>query len=788
MSQQPSLFKRLKRSRIVQALLVYLAASYAVLQLVETPKELLALPDWIGPVTVILVGIGLLVITATAWVQSLDSTTKAEEAGEVPTDWEIDAADALASLKAGRLPHLTWGRAILGGVVALSLTIGAAGAYVLVTGGQGLLGPAEAGAGVVAEGIAVLPFDARGDELAIYREGMVDLLSASFDGIGGYRTINSRTVFARWEEEVGQATAPDLDAALRAAGRTGARYAILGSMVPAGTQVRINVDIYDLSDGSNIGSARVDGSPDDIFALVDGLSVAIARELLGAAGEQAATERRLASITTSSVDALKDFLEGERLYRLGDFVGAAEALERAVTTDSTFALAWVRLGGASGWVANDNRRSREARLRALAISDRLSPREVVLNRARTRYDAGDVEAIAMLKEYVRRYPDDAEGWYNLGDSYYHMTADMQGLYDASREQAWSALGRAAELDPGFSPFQIHMVDFAFAAGDSAAARLAIDAYRATSGADNTYSSYWDAGFDILFGDEATMQEGIAAALELPDSRRALGLLGRQFGGDLVPRELELMRALSANLSPAQSFDLMASTLLRAGRWQESGSLFAESEASVDPGRLGGQRLDWQMFFDLGDHEITHDLLSRASCSPGSPECMGLAIVKAAHGALAGHVSEAREGLAALSEVRDAYLATPDIAENEGVVRIINALADQLPAWLQLLSGDAQGAYDTWKDLATEGVADHLGAAWAADEVGDYEFAERYYLAASWRDRAGVATYRLAKMYERMDRPDDALAQYRRLALMWSEADDDFQPWVETQRALTRLGG
>ncbi len=318
MSQQPSLFKRLKRSRIVQALLVYLAASYAVLQLVETPKELLALPDWIGPVTVILVGIGLLVITATAWVQSLDSTTKAEEAGEVPTDWEIDAADALASLKAGRLPHLTWGRAILGGVVALSLTIGAAGAYVLVTGGQGLLGPAEAGAGVVAEGIAVLPFDARGDELAIYREGMVDLLSASFDGIGGYRTINSRTVFARWEEEVGQATAPDLDAALRAAGRTGARYAILGSMVPAGTQVRINVDIYDLSDGSNIGSARVDGSPDDIFALVDGLSVAIARELLGAAGEQAATERRLASITTSSVDALKDFLEGERMNRVGE--------------------------------------------------------------------------------------------------------------------------------------------------------------------------------------------------------------------------------------------------------------------------------------------------------------------------------------------------------------------------------------------------------------------------------------------------------------------------------------
>jgi hypothetical protein len=467
---------------------------------------------------------------------------------------------------------------------------------------------------------------------------------------------------------------------------------------------------------------------------------------------------------------------------------AAEALERAVTTDSTFALAWVRLGATSAWVANGSPRAREARRRALALSYRLAPREVVLNRARTRYDVGDVEAIALLEDYVRRYPDDAEGWYNLGDSYYHMTADQQGLYHASREQAWSALGRAAELDPGFSPFQIHLVDFAFAAGDSAAARLAIDAYRAASGADNIYSSYWDAGFDILFGDEATIRRGIAAALELPDSRRALGLIGRDFGGDLVPREFELARALSANLSPAQSFNLMASTLFRAGRWQESGSLFAESEASVDPGQLGGQRLAWQMFFDLGDHEITHDLLSRASCSPGSLECMGLASIKASHGALAGHASEAREGLAALAEARDAYLATPDIAENEGAVRVINALADQGPAWLQLLSGDAQAAYDTWKDLATEGVADHLGAAWAAAEVGDYAFAERYYLAASWREVAGVATYRLAKMYECMDRPDDALAQYRRLALMWSEADDDFQPWVETQQALIRLGG
>lgn len=102
-----TLLDRLKQARIVQVLLVYLGVSWVVLQLIGTLKDLFTLPEWIGPVTLVLLGVGLVVVGATAWVQSLEATTKAEEAGEVPTDWEIDAADAVASVRAGRLPHLT---------------------------------------------------------------------------------------------------------------------------------------------------------------------------------------------------------------------------------------------------------------------------------------------------------------------------------------------------------------------------------------------------------------------------------------------------------------------------------------------------------------------------------------------------------------------------------------------------------------------------------------------------------------------------------------------------------
>ena len=70
----PSLWSRLKQSRIVQVVLVYLGVSWGILQAVDVLQNTLALPDWIGPVAVILLLIGLVILAATAWVQSLPST------------------------------------------------------------------------------------------------------------------------------------------------------------------------------------------------------------------------------------------------------------------------------------------------------------------------------------------------------------------------------------------------------------------------------------------------------------------------------------------------------------------------------------------------------------------------------------------------------------------------------------------------------------------------------------------------------------------------------------------
>ena len=340
----PTLLDRLKRARMFQVLLVYLGASWVVLQLADILTEALSLPAWVMPVSVLLLLIGLIIILATAWVQSLPATTAKEEAGEIPTDWEIAPADALSSLKSGRLPHLTWGRAILGGVVALSLLFGGAGLYVGLNDPTWPLGPAELGADEAAAGIAVVPFSVTGgEELSLWREGMVDLLSTNLDGMGGFRTIDSRTVMARWGELVADEGIPDLRTALEVGAETGARYGVVGALVGNPAGIRLTADLYDLSNGEKVVSVTKEGPAEDVLGLASALSVELVRDLMGATGQGTIQDVRLDAITTTSLPALRDYLEGEAAYRIGDFAAAVRSYESAVQQDSLFALAWLRL-------------------------------------------------------------------------------------------------------------------------------------------------------------------------------------------------------------------------------------------------------------------------------------------------------------------------------------------------------------------------------------------------------------------------------------------------------------
>ncbi|MBW2460155.1 MAG: hypothetical protein JRH11_00825 [Deltaproteobacteria bacterium] len=754
------LLERLKRSRAVHVAVVYLGASWFVLQLVETLQNMLGLPAWIGPVTILLLVVGLFVVIATAWVQSLASTTAAEEAGHVPTDWEIDPSDVIASLRAGRIPHLTWGRAIFGGVVSLSLAIGAAGGYVLLTNGTPVIGPEPVGAESATAGVAVLPFTVNGPGLDAFAEGMVSLVSTNIDGVDGLRSVNPRTVLSEWNAAFGASDAVSLDDALRAAGATGARYAVLGNAVSTGGTVRLNAELYDLADGSSVGSGGAEGELDAILPLIDGMSVDLLRTLIAQSGSQTATGiQRLEGVVTSSLDALNAYLEGEAHFRVGRTTEALEAYERAVAADSTFALAWSRIAAAYGWLLTDQNARETARDRAEALADRLPAREATLLHAYAEVSRGIATpgVLDELKRHVRRFPDDPEGWAVLGEYYLHVTGVVHTEDDAAE-----AITRAVDLDPSFAPYYIHLLRYQVGVGDWRFYEY-METYRGlvSDARADRYQMQWD----FHHGDSAAQTAAADFYRATPGSAVPLTFEVFLRSDSIGDRNLDLLRPL---LEDFPFVGLMESQVLASlGRFDEipdaedfglrgeypragmavlAGSPVGGVSPDVGAARLVSaidQRLDRVRAENTSKgNTATEDVVTRPEAEGRAAELMAF--------------REAVEYLAADEPGRAAT--------------VLEALPSR--------GGHSAQGWPWWRPFYAESLA----------RSGDPRGAIRHYESNLYYWRA-VGRLRLGELYEEVGDVERARENYTGFLRLFSEADEGGQELLDRGRAgLVRVGG
>jgi tetratricopeptide (TPR) repeat protein len=773
----PTLSERLKRARIVQVLLVYLGASWVVLQIADVLAEALALPDWVLPVCVLLLLVGLIIILATAWVQSLAATTAAEEAGEVPTDWEVAPAEALKSIASGRLPHLTWGRAIMGGVMALSMLFGGAGLYVVATGGQSFLGPEEAGATDAADGIAIVPFKINGEELEVWREGMVDLLATNLDGMGGYRTIDSRTVMARWREVVGDEVAPDLDASLRAAGQTGARYAVVGSAVGVGSNLRLVAEVYDLADGREIGSGQVAGDPDEILTLVDELSLETMRALLAGGGEDLASNRNIANLTTHSLPALRAYLEGERHYRRAEFARAVEAYERAIEADSLFALALYRISDAYGWLESVNsERAGELSARALAAVDRLTQRNAVIVGASDGLYTEDLSHVEPLRAAVTKYPDDPEAWFMLAETFLHL-GEATG---ATGEDALDALTRAIELDPGFAPYYQHAVDLETVFGNRTEAERWLRVYRGLA-PEGQIRAYIPIALDLFTGDDEQRAAAIEAMHEMTSAEMSY-LWGTHglVGNDDVPGTIEIVYAARDVMGqPGFNFALFRK-LMNAGRWAHAEAVYTDSLPAGPVYALDAYR--FHRF--AGGGEAYADLVRAVTDFNGW------------NGVAAGIVAAEDGDESRLEVILASYHRSAEAAREDGDLtqaRNWETFAPALEAYDQLQRGEAGRARTSLERVQgrVTGEVDLFIRLWLAEaneELGRTQEAMRWYNLLRYDYLTSYARFKVALLAEEMGDHDRARAEWAAFMKNYVEAEPDNPRLVEARGAMARLGG
>jgi tetratricopeptide (TPR) repeat protein len=772
-----STWDRLKRARIVRVLLVYFGAAWGVLEVAALLQESLSLPDWIVPVALVLLLIGLVIIVSTALVQAIPSIGKKQESGELPGAWEIDAKDIAESLKKGKLPHLTWGRSILGGVFAFWFLFGLAGLYVVIKDRGESFAPVPAVADEAAEGIAVVPFTVRGEELEMFREGMVDLLSTNLDDVGGYRTIDSRTVMARWNEAVGELEIADLDTRMEVARAAGARYVIDGTVLAMGTDVRLAADVYDVTTGTEVGSGQVEGPADSIGSLANRLGVLALQALLAEDGGEGVTARAAMSLTTASLPALKAYLEGEAYYRQAAFDRAIEAYERALVQDPDMALAHFRLGDAYGWAENiGSDRGMEHLAEAQRLGDRLSNRDRAIMDGTMALLVGDISAVDDVREITRRYPDDPDAWFLLSEFYFHYWADLR--------LDWEDLGRVyerpVELEPGFAPYYIHLFEYAVIHRDTATARRALESM-SSLGAQRLPGLAL--AYDLILGDSA---QQAAAAARVPDMGDEMLdnayvdlwlTAGRPVAMEPIFMELQRRRhPAGGNLTWLYMTAGKADAALR--------------ENSSD----GGWASMWVPYavdrtLRPVPAELLDEILQRENCGPAAEAPIHCLIVMGAYWAEQGREEELE---ILLGDIRSGAVE----AESEGRERpaaMLALAADALDAYGWAKNGDPaerEGAIVKLEDLAFSGLPPSIWVRWWLGELhledGRPGDAVVYLEGIRGSGVPHVANFQLGRAYTQLGQREKARDAYIRFLQAWEEADPDLPQLEEARAALEEL--
>lgn len=655
--------------------------------------------------------------------------------------------------------------------------------------------------------VAVLPFAVRGSaELDYLREGMVDLLSTNLDGAGAVRSVEPRTVLAAIG---GGGSELDPERGSRAAARVGAGMYVLGDVVQAGRRLRITASLYDRSrEPSLVSQAAVEGEASELFSLVDDLAAQLLAERIRTPDGRLV---RIATTTTQSLPALKAYLEGESHWRAVRLPQAAEALQRAVALDSTFALAWYRLGVATSWEARVEL-ARDAMDRAMRHRGALPPHDRLLIEAYDAIVSRDTDrAERLYRAIVADYPSDVEAWGGLGEVWFHVNPGRGRSFTESR-QAWEQMLR---LEPKHAGATWHLAQVAarerrYAELDSLLTRLLSTV---SGGASLSVRAMHAASLG-----DATAQAKLTPELRATDDYSLILSVWRVavFSDDLPavtrfarlltdPQRLPEVRALG--------HVMLAHLELAQGRWiKAQGEL--EALATFHP----GWAVEYRSLFSaipvlqLSERELEQmrDQLRLWNAAPTarvmSPADIWVNAHANEHSQLQGYL----DGLlsARLGDVAAAQQHAVELARREGSTdagQLAHSQVRGVRAQILLArkdSGAALRVLESGRDIMDFGLA-RTSPFYARS----YErFMRAELLRAAGRDAEALGWYkgiaeifpydvvylalahlRQGEIYEKLAERDKATEHYGHFVRLWKECDPELRPMVaEAERRIERL--
>jgi eukaryotic-like serine/threonine-protein kinase len=320
----------------------------------------------------------------------------------------------IASVQAPALPAPR--RSKLAYAVAISFVVVAAAAIGSLTAGlwhsppstrpPRAVSPVRARRSVAVLGFRNLPGRREEDWLS---EAFAEMLSTELAAGGTLRLIPDEDV-ARVKRELPLGNEESLGRETLGRLRTnpGADAVVLGSYTPMpgkdGSRVRLDVRLQDTATGETILERAVVGAESDIFEIAARAGADL-RQSLGAGSASPDDVVAARASLPGNEEAIRLYSQGNARLWAFDFVGARDALGKAVDADPAFPLAHAALSDAWGHLGYRTKAVSEAR-RALDLSRRLPREEHLLVEAQYQRTVGDwPKAVKTYRSLFALRPD-----------------------------------------------------------------------------------------------------------------------------------------------------------------------------------------------------------------------------------------------------------------------------------------------------------------------------------------------------------------------------------------------
>ncbi|MDB4873819.1 MAG: protein kinase [Gemmatimonadetes bacterium] len=308
----------------------------------------------------------------------------------------------------------------------------------------------------------VVPFAnvAKAQEIDWLRDASVNLLSLDLSRWSDIVVVDDKHVGDLLRElPPARLAGLTLSDGLGIARRAGAATLVMGDFVKVGRTIRIIANVFDTKTGTRIRTVQQSTDADSLL----GAFGPLARSVLSVPPP---ADAKLGAVGTSRVDAYREYLLGESALNRFELTNAKQHLSKALTLDSTFALAHFKLALAIHWDgASDDTTERTHALSAARLGGSLPPRERALISARVALANGETErSCAAVRGLAAKDSSDVEALYAIGECEYHGGRILERI-DSSHARlrgnwnvAIAAFRRVLWLDPTYHPAFEHILD------------------------------------------------------------------------------------------------------------------------------------------------------------------------------------------------------------------------------------------------------------------------------------------------------------------------------------------